>query len=100
MGVANTITSACCIFSVMATASSSITHRPSVWQARQPRQNAMLLPRRETTSTVCPAARAPAAKAFASVSELLRAQAYAEDENVFGHIGPLLFERLDTAAGI
>ena len=28
------------------------------------------------------------------------AQARAEDKNVFGHIGLLLFERLDTAAGI
>ena len=74
MGVANTITSACCIFSVMATASSSITHRPSVWQARQPRQNAMFLPRSEMTSTECPAARAPSAKAFASASELLLAR--------------------------
>lgn len=29
-----------------------------------------------------------------------RAQARAEDKNVFGHIGPLLFEWLDTAAEI
>lgn len=85
----------------MATASSSITHLPSVWQARQPRQNAMLLPRRETTSTVCPAARAPSAKAFASVSELLPARRLALRMRMFlAIIGPLLSKRLDTAAEI
>lgn len=91
MGVANTITSACCILSVMATASSSITHRPSVWQARQPRQNAMFLPRQGNQLHHVSGGARPVGKGVCQrLGVAAGAQARAEDKNMFGHIGFLL----------
>ena len=66
------MTSSAFTFSAMARASSAMTQQPVFWQVRQPVQKAMRLPFREISSTVWPASRAPAAKAAARRSELLR----------------------------
>lgn len=58
------------IFSVIAGASSFITHFFVFWHARHPRQNSIFLPSSETSSTSLLALRAPSAKASASISEL------------------------------
>lgn len=90
MGVAKAMTSASCIAAVISGASSAMTQRPVLRQAKQPRQKAISLPRRLIFRTSCPAERAPSAKASARASELLFSRKLAEMMRMFLPINALL----------